>query len=148
MFIKNIYKLSQHVPARTQQAGCLVSPFILITWVQSKAVFLPIWCVCVQLLSHGWLFATPWTVSQPDSSVHGTFQARILEWIAISYSRGSSQLWDRTCIFCFAYTGRQILNHCTIWEASFQFGENPLNLFPHTFQRPLQIKWKSCNSLE
>ena len=81
-------------------------------------------------------------------SVRGIFQARILEWIAISYSRGSSQLWDRTCIFCFAYTGRHFLNPCTIWEASFQFSENPLNSFPHTFQRPLQIKWKSCNSLQ
>ena len=28
--------------------------------------------------------------SPPGSSVHGTFQARILEWVAISFSRGSS----------------------------------------------------------
>ena len=28
--------------------------------------------------------------SLPGSSVHGIFQARILEWVAISYSRGSS----------------------------------------------------------
>ena len=34
---------------------------------------------CVQL------FGTP-----PGSSVHGIFQARILEWVALSYSRGSS----------------------------------------------------------
>ena len=27
---------------------------------------------------------------RPDSSLHGIFQARILEWVAISYSRGSS----------------------------------------------------------
>ena len=46
-------------------------------------------CVCsVQLV------VTPWTVcSPPGSSVHGIFQARILEWVAISYSRGSS--WPR-----------------------------------------------------
>ena len=31
--------------------------------------------------------------SLPDSSVHGIFQARVLEWIAISFSRGSS--WPR-----------------------------------------------------
>ena len=30
--------------------------------------------------------------SLPSSSVHGIFQARILEWVAISFSRGSSQL--------------------------------------------------------
>ena len=43
------------------------------------------------------LFETPWTVSYPPgSSVHGIFQARILEWVAISYSRGSSHPRDRT----------------------------------------------------
>ena len=34
--------------------------------------------------------------SPPDSSVHGIFQARILEWVAISFSRGSSRPRDRT----------------------------------------------------
>ena len=34
--------------------------------------------------------------SQPGSSVHGIFQARILEWVAISFSRRSSQLRDQT----------------------------------------------------
>ena len=34
--------------------------------------------------------------SPPGFSVHGVFQARILEWVAISYSRGSSQSKDRT----------------------------------------------------
>ena len=36
----------------------------------------------------------------PGSSVHGFLQARILEWVAISYSRGSSQLRDRTRVSC------------------------------------------------
>ena len=40
----------------------------------------------VQSLSHVWLFATPWT-SLPGSSVHEIFQARILEWVAISFSK-------------------------------------------------------------
>ena len=34
--------------------------------------------------------------SLPGSSVHGIFQATVLEWIAISFSRGSSQPRDRT----------------------------------------------------
>ena len=34
--------------------------------------------------------------NQPGSSVHGIFQTRILEWFAISSSRGSSQLRDQT----------------------------------------------------
>ena len=42
--------------------------------------------------------------SPPCSSVHGILQARILEWVAIPFSRGSSQCRDRTCISCI--TGR------------------------------------------
>ena len=33
--------------------------------------------------------------SPPGFSVHGTLQARILEWIAILFSRGTSQPWDQ-----------------------------------------------------
>ena len=43
------------------------------------------------MLSHVQLFATPRT-SPPDSSVHEIFQARILEQVAISYSRGTMEL--------------------------------------------------------
>ena len=43
-------------------------------------------------LSRVRLFATPWTaVRQAPLSVHGIFQARGLEWGAISFSRGSSR---------------------------------------------------------
>ena len=40
----------------------------------------------------------PMDYSPPGSSVHGILQARILEWVAISFSRGSSQPRDRTHI--------------------------------------------------
>ena len=38
----------------------------------------------------------PMDCSLPGSSVHGLFQARVLEWISISFSRGSSLPRDRT----------------------------------------------------
>ena len=38
--------------------------------------------------------------SLPDSSVYRISQARILEWVAISFSRGASWLGDQTCISC------------------------------------------------
>ena len=41
--------------------------------------------------------------SLPDSSVHGVLQARILEWVAISFSRGSSQPRDHTHVSCIAF---------------------------------------------
>ena len=43
--------------------------------------------------------------SLPDSSVQAIFQIRILEWVAISYSRGSSQPRDRAHISCISCTG-------------------------------------------
>ena len=46
--------------------------------------------------------------SPPSSSVHGIFQARILEWVAISSSRGSSCPRDQTCVPCICCSGRQI----------------------------------------
>ena len=40
--------------------------------------------------------------SLPGSAIHGIFQARILDWAAISFSRGSSQPRDRTPVSCIA----------------------------------------------
>ena len=48
------------------------------------------------VLSHAQLFCDPKDCSPPGSSVRGIFQARILEWVAISFSRGSSHLRDWT----------------------------------------------------
>ena len=53
----------------------------------------------------------------PVSSVYGILQAKILEWDAISSSRGSSQHRDRTCISCVSCTGKWILYHSVTWEA-------------------------------
>ena len=44
----------------------------------------------------------PMDSSPPGSSVHGIFQTRILEWVAISFSRGSSQPRDQTWVSCIA----------------------------------------------
>ena len=56
--------------------------------------------------------------SRPGSSVHEVFQARILEWLAMPTSRGSSQPRDQTCVSCISCTGRQILYHWATWEAT------------------------------
>ena len=49
--------------------------------------------------------------SLPGSSVHGILQERILEWVAMPSSRGSSRPRDRTCVSHVSCTGRQVLNH-------------------------------------
>ena len=53
----------------------------------------------VSRFSHVQLLVTPRT-SLPSSSVHGISQARILEWVAISSSRGSSRARDQTLVSC------------------------------------------------
>ena len=47
--------------------------------------------------------------SLPGSSIHGIFQARVLEWVATSFSRGSSQPRDRT------WVSRIVGRYFTIW---------------------------------
>ena len=54
-----------------------------------------------QLLSCVQLFATPWTAAC-QAPVYGVFQGRILEWVAIPFSKGSSQLRDKTLASCIA----------------------------------------------
>ena len=64
--------------------------------------------------SHMWLFAIPCKVAHQDP-LSMDFPTRILEWIAIFSSRGSSQPRDRTYVsIC---TGRQILDHWATWGA-------------------------------
>ena len=49
--------------------------------------------------------------SLPAFSVHGILQARILAWVAIPFSRGSSWHRDQTCISFVSCTDRQFLYH-------------------------------------
>ena len=65
---------------------------------------------CARMLT----LCDPTDCSPPGSSVHGIFQARVLEQDAISYTSGSSQLQDWTWISCVS---RQILYRWVTWEA-------------------------------
>ena len=63
----------------------------------------------VQSLSHVRLFTTPWTIACQAPLSIGILQARILEWVAMPSSRGSSQLRDWSQVSCIA--GRSF----TVW---------------------------------
>ena len=65
-------------------------------------------CVCAQL---SLILCDPADCNSPGSSVLGNFQARILEWVAISFSKGSYQPRDRTHVSCISWIRRQILYH-------------------------------------
>ena len=54
-------------------------------------------------------FCGPMDYRPPVSSVHGISWARILEWVAISRSRGSYWFRDQTCISWVSWIGKHIL---------------------------------------
>ena len=69
-------------------------------------------CMCTQSCP---TLCYPICCSPPGSSVHRLLQAKLLEWVAISFSRGS--LWPRdwtqvSCIFCI---GRWVLYQLSHW---------------------------------
>ena len=61
-----------------------------------------LWCKCSKLLQSCPTLCDTADCSPPSSSVHGILQARILEWVAISFSRGSSSPRDQTWVSCIA----------------------------------------------
>ena len=69
--------------------------------------------MCVKLLQLYPTLCDPMDYSTPGSSVHGILQARILEWVAVSSSRGSSQPRDQTCVSCIV--GRFFTTEPSSW---------------------------------
>ena len=67
-----------------------------------------VYCCCCLVAQSCPTLCEPLDHSLPGSSVHVVSHARILEWVAISSSRGSSQPRERTCISC---TGSRVLDH-------------------------------------
>ena len=77
-------------------------------------------CVCVCVCEHAQSCLTlcnAMDCSLLSSSVHEILQARIVEKVAISTSRGSSQTRDQTHISYVSCIGMQILYHCITWES-------------------------------
>ena len=78
-------------------------------------------------------FVTPWTAACQDSSVQNSsrvFQTRILEWVAIFCSRGSSWSRDWTHVSCISCTGKWVLYPSAAWEACpvcFNKSSNPIS---------------------
>ena len=103
-------------------------------------------CVCVHASAHAYmvvqslscvrLFCDPVDYSLPGSSVHGISQARTLEWVAISFSMGSSQSRDWTWVSCI---DGWILYHCTTRESKVKVTQlclilgNPMDCSPLGF---------------
>ena len=98
----------------------------------------------------------PMDCSLPGSSDHGISRARILEWVAISFSRGSSQSKDQTCISCIAcWVTRKALyihtythTHISVWvpcisryNLYFQIKIEFISFTPETSSAPLSCQF-------
>ena len=76
----------------------------VFTWPFSACIH----CFCCSVAKSCLSLCDPMDCSPPGSSVHEILQARILEWVAIPFSRGSSQPRDQTWVYLHC---RQILYH-------------------------------------
>ena len=86
-------RFSHHQPSHQEAYTILLASSIISEVAQ--------WCLTL---------CDPMDCSPPGSSIHGIFQARVLEWVAIAFSRGSSWLRDRTLV-------SHIADRCfTVWS--------------------------------
>ena len=98
------------------------SHFVLlssITWLRhSKSLFPGLSNVSLCSVTQSCLtLCKPLAGDLPDSLVHRILQARILEWVAMSYSRGSSQPRDRTHVSCVSCIAGGFFTHWATREA-------------------------------
>ena len=102
-------------------------------------------CVCVSVcvcsvVQSCLTLCDPMDCSSPGCTVHGNFLARILEWIAISYSRGFSWPRDQTVSLAYSALAGRPFTTRTTWEA-------PHNQLHHHRQKrhPLTFIWMKCS---
>ena len=151
--------MSLYLKPQAKVFRCLCQrPYQRAKWGTLKT-FSPQWFVVVvaQLLSLLWLFCNPMDCSPTGSPVHGISQARILEWVAPSFSRGSSQPRDWTHISCI---GSWILYHwatrethndsCSVLVHSqhpphpHPLGSGSRNLPEASVWESLSMRWPQC----
>ena len=84
-----MYIAEAKIISRWEPGACFLA--LIISWRSTRTCML-------SRFSLVWLFWDPMDCSPRGSSVHGVSQARILEWVAVSFSRGSSWPRDWTCV--------------------------------------------------
>ena len=76
----------------------LIYNVMLVSGIQQSDSGVYIYSCTLHRFSRVQLFATLWTVAHQAPLSMGILQARILEWVAMSSSQGSSQSRDQTCV--------------------------------------------------
>ena len=113
-FIKRLFDSSPVSAIRVMSSTYLRLSIFLLgilipVYVSSSPEFLMMYCAWSDVTQSCPTLCDPMNCRIQRSSDHGIFQARVLEWVAISFSRGSSWPRDRTQVSSIA--GR----HFTVW---------------------------------
>ena len=112
------HPLKAQSPLPKQKAPTKISNTLPLWGRMTSSRTSPSICVCVHAHSVAQLcpaLCDPMDCSPRGSSVHGILQARILEWVAMASSRGSSRPRDQTQVSCIA--GR-FFTMWASWEAA------------------------------
>ena len=111
---------------------CQLSMYQLFVWW--RVAIVSVWTIGLSIVTKSFPdLATPWTEGvheQPllGSSVHGILQARILEWVAISFSRGSS--WPRNLgLNPVSYIAGRFFTDWAMREALDHWIDGPMDMF-------------------
>ena len=124
--------INPHLPKMTHVLVSITTDFVFLflifIYIESwRAVFEKYPCHCTHQCLHACAKSlqscpTPCDLidhSPPGSSVHGILQERILEWVVIPFSKGSSPSRDQNHV-SYIYPARQVLSTNTTWEAHMQ----------------------------
>ena len=88
----------------------------------------------------------PMDCSLPGCSVHGVLQVRIQEWVAISFSKGSSQCRDQTQVSWVSRIGRRILHQW--WERRYHTKNHSLHFQANSTSITAVINYCRFSSLK
>ena len=124
-------------------------PFVTLLCFCSVSLTVPLifflFACVLSLFSHVWLFYDPMHCSLLGSSVHGILQAKILEWVAMPSSRGSSPPSDWTHVSCISCIAGGFFTHWGTWEVLILFSVALLVPSVVPPQSLLHNSVKACN---
>ena len=113
-------------------------------------------CTRAQLLQSCPTLCDPMDWGPPGSSVHGILQTRILEWVAMPCTRGSSQPRDQTHVFCVSCIAGRFFTteppqkpHMYMYVDRYNYMGiyTPLYLYMHTYIHTVSVFHFCCNKL-
>ena len=113
------WRFSFRISPSNEYSGVISSSYLTL-WNTKNEWFLHIYSLYLNYLLGGLVTKScstlchPLDCSPPGSSVHRIFQARMLEWVAISVSRGSSQPRDWNWV---SWTAGRFFSNWATWEA-------------------------------